>query len=254
MLVFVTMIQNMTHPTALITGAAKRIGAAIARELHGRGFNLALHYRASRVAAQALQAELEALRPNSTLLLQADLRDTPALIDLTAQAARAWGGLDALINNASDFYPTPIGEITETDWDKLLGSNLKGPLFLSQAAVPYLRARQGCIVNLVDIHAERPMSRHTVYNIAKAGLAMLTKSLAWELGPQVRVNGVAPGAILWPEQGLDEVEKQKILARTALKRPGTPADIARSVAFLICDAPYISGHILPVDGGRSLNL
>jgi pteridine reductase len=244
----------MTAQIALITGAAKRIGAAIAYTLHQRGFNLILHYRASHQEAQALQAQLEAVRPNSVRLMQADLRDTAVLQTLVDEAAHTWGGLDALINNASDFYPTPVGEISEQDWDQLLGSNLKAPLFLSQAATPYLRIRHGCIVNLVDIHAQRPMPRHTVYNIAKAGLAMLTHSLAWELGPDVRVNGIAPGAILWPQQGMSATDKQNILARTALKRAGSPQDIARSVAFLVCDAPYITGHILPVDGGRSLNL
>ena len=187
-------------------------------------------------------------------LAQADLLDCAALPALVEGAAVRWGRLDALINNASGFYPTPLGKVDETQWDDLLGSNLKGPFFLSQAAAPHLQASNGCIVNLVDIHAERPMPGYPVYNIAKAGVAMLTKTLAWELGPRVRVNGVSPGAILWPEAGMDDAEKQRILARTALHRSGGPSDIARAVEFLVLDAPYVTGQIIAVDGGRSLNI
>ena len=239
---------------ALVTGAARRIGAEIARHLHVRGLNVILHYRSSAAPAQDLAAELNARRADSAHLLQGDLLATADLPGLAHDAAARWGRLDVLVNNASGFYPTPVGEITETQWEDLLGSNLKGPFFLSQATLPYLQKTAGCIVNLVDIHAERPMSGYPVYNIAKAGVAMLTKTLAWELGPQVRVNGVSPGAILWPDTGVDDAHKHYILERTALKRSGGLEDIARTVTFLALDAPYISGQILAVDGGRSLHM
>jgi pteridine reductase len=246
----------MSHFTqvVLITGAAKRVGAEVARHLHARGMNLVLHYRASKTEAEKLKHELELRRADSVALVQADLLDSDALPDLVNQATEFWDGLTVLINNASSFYPTPVGEITEQHWQDLLGSNLKAPLFLSQAAAPFLRRQRGCIINMVDIHAARPMAQHTVYNIAKAGLAMLTQSLAWELGPDVRVNGVAPGAVLWPDGEKLDDEKQSILARTALKRPGSPQDIAQTIGFLVCDAPYITGQIISVDGGRSLHM
>ena len=240
------------HPTVLITGAAHRIGATTARFLHAAGMNIVIHYRGSRAAAEALQAELEARRPASVALVQADLHDTGLLPALVEQAAEAWGRLDVLINNASSFYATPMGKVTEAEWDDLLGSNLKAPFFLAQAAAPFLRAAGGCIVNIVDIHAERPLREFPVYSIAKAGLVMLTKALAAELGPEVRVNGVAPGAILWPEH-LDEAGREKIVSRTFLKRQGAPEDIARAIRYFIQDAPYVTGQILAVDGGRSLN-
>ena len=242
----------LTNKVVLITGAAHRIGATTARMLHTEGMNILLHYRHSREAAEALQTELNNIRPNSVSLLQADLHDTPSLPGLIEDAIKVWGRLDVLINNASSFYPTPIGSVTEAQWDDLIGSNLKAPLFLSQAAAPHLRQHQGCIVSIVDIHAERPLKEFPVYSMAKAGLVMLTKSLACELGPEVRVNAVAPGAILWPEN-LGDAEKEKIISRTFLKRQGEPDDIARAILYLIRDGGYVSGQVMTVDGGRSLN-
>lgn len=242
----------LSNKVVLISGAAHRLGATTARMLHGEGMNILLHYRHSRDAAEALQTELNDIRPDSIKLLQADLHDTPSLPGLIEEAVNAWDRLDVLINNASSFYPTPIGSVTEAQWDDLIGSNLKAPLFLSQAAAPYLRQHQGCIVSIVDIHAERPLKEFPVYSMAKAGLVMLTKSLACELGPEVRVNAVAPGAILWPEN-LGEAEKEKIISRTFLKRQGAPDDIARAILYLVRDAGYVSGQVITVDGGRSLN-
>jgi len=248
-------MQNKSVPeTVLITGAAARIGAEIARTLHSAGMNIVIHYRASADSASALAESLNKLRHNSAITLQADLLQTSRLQPLVEQAADHWGKLDVLINNASSFYPTPVGEITEAHWDDLMGSNLKAPVFLSQAATPYLRQTQGCIVNIVDIHGFRPMKAHPVYCAAKAGLAMLTQSLAKELGPDIRVNGVAPGAIMWPSSELDTDIQASILQRTALKRQGEPQDIARTVKFLVMDAGYITGQVIPVDGGRSLNI
>lgn len=244
---------NPAHKTALITGAAHRIGATIARTLHRAGLNLILHYRQSREAAEALQSELNGQRPDSVALVQADLLDTAGLPALVQQAHAAWGRLDVLVNNASSFYPTPVGTVTEAHWNDLIGTNLKTPFFLAQAAAGHLRQSGGCIVNIVDIHGERPLKDHPVYSVAKAGLGMLTKALARELGPEVRVNGVAPGAILWPERGLSDEAKRQILDRTALKRHGNPEDIARAVLFLVRDADYMTGQILNVDGGRSLS-
>ena len=242
----------LTNKVVLITGAAHRIGATTARRLHAEGMNILLHYRHSREAAENLQVELNAMRSDSVHLIQADLHDTTKLPTLVDQALRIWGRLDVLINNASSFYATPVGSVTESHWEDLIGSNLKAPFFLSQAAAPYLRQQQGCIVSIVDIHAERPLKEFPVYSMAKAGLVMLTKSLACELGPEVRVNAVAPGAILWPEN-LGESEKAKIISRTFLKRQGEPEDIARAILYLIRDAGYMSGQVLTVDGGRSLN-
>ena len=239
-------------PVVLVTGAAHRVGAAIVRHLHAAGYRVLIHYRRSAEPARALAAELEGRRPGSARALEADLLETSALPELVERARAAWGRLDALVNNASTFYPTPLGTIEERHWKDLLGTNLKAPLFLAQAAAPELRRRRGAIVNIVDIHAERPLKGHPVYSIAKAGLAMLTRSLARELGPEVRVNGVSPGAILWPERGLDEARRREIVERTALKRRGEPADVARAVLFLLRDAPYVTGQILAVDGGRSL--
>ncbi len=243
---------RLTGQVALVTGAAHRIGAAVVRRLHAAGMDVAIHYRASARAAEILAAELDARRPGSATLLQADLLDPDALAPLVANAVAALGHLDLLVNNASSFYPTPVAETTPTQWDELLGSNLRAPFFLTQAALPHLRARHGSIVNIVDIHAERPLGGHPVYSIAKAGLAMLTKSLARELGPEVRVNGVAPGAILWPEAGLSDAEQQAILDHAVLGRLGDPDDIARAVLFLHRDAGYVTGHVLPVDGGQSV--
>ncbi len=246
-------MNGSTPPVALVTGAAHRIGAAIVRHLHGRGMNVVLHYRSSRKAAEALVAELEARRPGSALALAADLLDTGALPALVERARTRWGRLDVLVNNASSFYPTAIGETTEAQWEDLIGTNLKAPFFLAQAAAPHLAERGGSIVNIVDIHARKPLKGHPVYSVAKAGLQMLTMALARELGPKVRVNGVAPGAILWPEQPLEAAQREEILQRTALKRQGRPEDIARAVAFFIEEADYVSGQILCVDGGRTLN-
>jgi pteridine reductase len=238
--------------SALVTGAARRVGAAIARELHTQGANVLIHHRASTAEARALASSLNAVRAGSAALAQAELRDTASLAGLVEHTVKAFGRLDILVNNASAFYPTPFGEITEAEWDELVGANLKAPLFLSQAATAELRRTQGLIVNIVDIHALRPLKRHTVYSITKAGLAMLTRALARELGPAIRVNGVAPGPVLWPEDEIDPALKQDIIARTALKRPGSPEDVARAVAFFAKDAPYVTGQILAVDGGRSI--
>lgn len=246
--------EDLTGKVALITGAAHRIGAVTARILHEAGANLVLHYRSSSGAAHALHDDLNARRAGSVVLAQADLLDTSRLPRLVQHAMDAWGRLDVLVNNASSFYPTPVGSVTEAQWDDLTGTNLKAPFFLSQAAAPYLARHHGCIVNIVDIHADRPLKSHPVYSLAKAGLVMLTKALARDLGPDVRVNAVAPGAILWPENRMDEETKQHILSRTALKRQGCPEDIAKAVLFLIRDAAYTSGHVLTVDGGRSLSI
>lgn len=238
---------------ALITGAARRIGAAIARMLHGQGMNVALHYRASAAEVRRLRDELDAARPGSAVIVQGELLESARLTGLAQEAAQAWGRLDALVNNASAFFPTPVGAVDDARWDALIGCNLKAPFFLAQAAAPALAARQGCIVNITDIHGERPLKGYSVYSISKAGLVMMTRALARELGPAVRVNGVAPGAILWPEDGIDEAAKSAILAGTALKRQGEPEDIARAVLFLLRDAPYVTGQIIAVDGGRSLH-
>lgn len=248
------MQNNSVPKTALITGAAARIGAEIARTLHAAGMNIVIHYRSSASKAEALAKSLNELRDDSAQILQADLLATQTLDTLVENAAAIWGGIDVLINNASSFYPTPVGSITEKHWDDLMGSNLKAPIFLSQAATPYLQKTQGCIINIVDIHGFRPMKEHPVYCAAKAGLAMLTQSLAKELGPDIRVNGVAPGAIMWPSTELDPQVQASILERTSLKRQGSPQDIANTVKFLVMDAPYITGQVIPVDGGRSLNI
>jgi pteridine reductase len=214
--------------------------------------DLVIHYRSSAAAAEELQNELQQQRPDSVLLLQADLLHNDELPKMIVQI-HAWRGrLDLLVNNASSFYPTTVGETTEEQWNDLMGSNLQAPYFLSQAAAPLLQATAGSIINMVDIHAERPLSGYPVYSMAKAANAMMVKALARELGPEVKVNGVAPGTILWPQEGLDEKQKEQILARTALQRPGEPADIARTVLFLVRDGAYISGQIIAVDGGRTI--
>ena len=245
--------QNTQNKVALITGGVRRIGAEIATTLHSEGFNLALHYRNSRSEAQTLQKELNAIRADSVILIQADLHITHGLNTLVKSTVENLGRLDAIVNNASSFYPTPINKASEQDWDDLIGSNLKAPFFLAQAAAPALKQSKGCIVNIVDIHSERPLKEHPIYCMAKAGLAMMTKSLAKELGPEIRVNGVSPGAILWPENDMDELTQQRIVSRNFLKRQGNPSDIAQTVLFLIQKAPYITGQIIAVDGGRSLN-
>ena len=246
----------MQGKVVLITGGAKRVGAAIGRLLHASGANLMIHYRSSADEARALQDELNAIRPDSVALIQADLLDVNGLSSLINQTVATFGGLDVLVNNASSFYPTPVGSITMKDWDNLMGSNLIAPMFLSQAAAPELKKRRGCIVNIADIHAERPMKSYVVYSVAKAGVVGLTKSLARELGPQVRVNAVAPGPIMWPEDdpNFDEVSRQRIVSHTILKTAGGPDDIARAVRFFAVDAPYVTGQVLAVDGGRNAKL
>ncbi|MHB0972769.1 MAG: pteridine reductase [Thiobacillus sp.] len=246
----------MHGKVVLITGGAKRVGAASARLLHAAGANLMIHYRSSATDARALQDELNAVRPDSVALIQADLLDIGGLPALVHQTVATFGGLDVLLNNASSFYPTPVGTIVEKDWIDLMGSNLKAPMFLSQAAAPELKKRRGCIINITDIHAERPMKSYVVYSVAKAGLVGLTKSLARELAPEVRVNGIAPGPIMWPEgdSNFDEVSRQRIVSHTMLKRAGDPTDIALAVRFFAMDTHYVTGQILAVDGGRSAKL
>lgn len=236
----------------LITGAAKRIGAACARLLHSEGCNVFLHYRGSKVEALSLCAELNAIRTDSAKSYAADLLSMSELTVLAQEAQRAWGGIDVLVNNASAFYATPVLETTEAQWDELLGCNLKAPFFLATTLANSLAERHGCIVNIIDIHAERGLKNYAVYSVAKAGLAAMTKILAKELGAAIRVNGVSPGAILWPDNELSEPEKQEILQRVALQRCGEPLDIAKAVLFLIRDADYMTGQILTVDGGRTL--
>lgn len=246
----------MRGKVVLVTGGARRVGAAICRRLHAQGANLVVHHRSSVEQARSLQAELNQIRSGSVALAQADLLNIERLPQLVEETVERFGKFDALINNASSFFPTPMGKITEHLWDDLIGSNLKAPLFLSQAAAPQLKKQLGCIVNIVDIHSEWPLKNYVVYNAAKGGLAALTRSLAVELAPEVRVNGISPGPILWPEAGewADERSRQHIIGRTLLKRTGEPEDIAKTVAFLIADAPYITGQIIAVDGGRSVNL
>lgn len=244
--------MNVTAKNVLITGAAKRIGAACARLLHSEGCNVFLHYRSSATEAHQLCDELNQQRPDSARIMQADLLNMTELKAVARAASLAWGGIDVLVNNASSFYPTTMADVSEQQWDELLGSNLKAPFFLAQALAKTLVDNKGCIVNIVDIHAERGLSGYPVYSISKAGLAAMTKVLAKELGPEVRVNGVAPGAILWPDNDLSEPVKVEILQRVALKRSGEPVDIAKAVLFLIKDADYITGQILTVDGGRTL--
>lgn len=246
----------MKDKVILVTGGARRVGAAICRLLHRKGAQLVVHYRDSLLEAQRLQQELEQQRSDSVMLLQGDLLNIASIPTLVEQIYSHFGGLDALVNNASSFFPTLMGSYTERDWDDLIGSNLKAPLFLSQAAAPYLKKNQGSIINIVDIHADYPLRRYVIYNSAKGGLAALTRSLAVELAPEIRVNGVAPGPILWPEteEWQDDAMRAHIIDRTLLKRMGEPEDIARTVSFLIQDAPFITGQIIAVDGGRSINL
>jgi len=240
----------------LITGGAKRVGAAICRRLHAQGARLVIHYRSSLEEAHALQKELNQIRPDSASLAQADLLDTDLLPDLIDKTVKRYGQLDALINNASSFFATPLDTCTVDAWNDLVGSNLMAPLFLSKAAAPYLKTQRGCIINIIDIHTERPLKNFVIYNAAKGGLQALTKSLALELGPEVRVNGVSPGPILWPEDDTwsDDKARNTIIQGTLLKRVGEPEDIAKAVQFLVRDAPYITGQIIAVDGGRSIHL
>lgn len=244
-----------TRPVALVTGSAQRIGAAIVHTLHSAGYNTVIHYRQSSDAAEKLAASLNRQRQDSAITISADLDDVSHIYRLAAAAQAAWGRMDALVNSASSFYPTPVGSATAQQWDDLVGSNMKAPFFLSQALAPALANQQGAIVNIADIYADRPLARHTIYCMAKAGNAMLTKSLARELAPDVRVNGVSPGAILWPEQGgaVDLQSQQQLLDKVPLQKTGTAKDIADTVLFLLRDAPYITGQIIAVDGGRSVN-
>ncbi|MEW6313103.1 MAG: pteridine reductase [Pseudomonadota bacterium] len=246
----------MQDKVVLVTGGARRVGAAICRRLHAAGARLVLHYRSAQEDARALQAQLNARRADSVLLVQADLLQLSALPALVQDALEQYGRLDAVVNNASSFFPTALGEIDGRAWDDLVGTNLKAPLFLAQAATPHLRKQSGCIVNIVDIHADYPLKNYLVYNTAKGGLFALTKSLAQELAPEVRVNGIAPGPILWPDDSAwsDELARQRIVNQTLLKRVGEPDDIAKAVEFFIADAPYVTGQVLAVDGGRSVKI
>lgn len=250
--------MNNARPVALVTGSARRIGAAIARTLHAAGYDLALHCRSSRTDLDRLAAELEAARPGSTFVQQVDLADFDRLPELVAHAIGRYGRLDALVNNASSFQPTPIGIATPAQWDALFASNARAPFFLAQAAAPHLAATRGAIVNVTDIYGERPLRQHSLYCMAKAALIMMTKSLALELGPDIRVNAVSPGAILWPEEGSGDPDKaqakqQAMLARTPLGRTGTPDEVAEAVRWLLQDARYCTGQVLHLDGGRLLD-
>ncbi len=248
------MTKKSTNKTILITGAAKRIGATMARHLHQQGMNLALTYRQSNQSAQDLAIELNQIRPGSAQLIQADLNQIQQLPNVIEQAVKDFGQLDALINNASSFYPTPLGNVTEANWDDIFNSNLKGAFFLSQAALPYLTKTKGCIINITDIHSDRPLENYPVYSMAKAGLTMLTKSLAKECGVRgIRVNAIAPGPILWPDEKLfDEKQQQQIIEQTALKSVGSPQAIADAAYYLIEKASYTTGSTITVDGGRIL--
>jgi len=241
-------------PVALVTGGARRVGAAIARALHAAGYDLALHYRHSAGDADALIAELERARPGSTLGVQADLADLAQLPALVERVTARFGRLDALVNNASTFHPTPIGSATPAQWNELFASNAQAPFFLVQAAWPALRDARGAIVNLVDIYAERALPGHPIYVMAKAALAAMTRTLAQDLAPQVRINGVAPGAVMWPAEGKDYADREALLARTPLQRAGTPEDVASAVLWLLRDAPFVTGQIIRVDGGRTLTV
>lgn len=255
-----TPTSSAPSPVALITGAARRIGAQISRTLHQRGYRVILHYRQSATEAEALCQHLNQQRQNSAVALGADLNQLVEIQRLSEQALQQWGHLDLLVNNASSFYPTPMGSCTEAQWDDLIGSNMKAPFFLSHALADSLKQRQGCIINIVDIHAERPLKEYPIYCMAKAGNAMLVKSLAQELAPEVRVNGIAPGAILWPNEGQEQgIEfsqdgQQQLLDKVPLGRIGDPEDIARTLVFLVDEAPYITGQIVAVDGGRTVNI
>ena len=246
-------MDNLEGKVVLVTGSARRVGAETIRILHADGANVVVHYRSSSEEAEVLSSQLNALREGSCMTVQGDLTHINNLTNIIDVVINNMGKLDILVNNASTFYPTAVGDITEDDWDDLMGSNLKAPLFLSQAAAPYLKSTRGCIINIVDVHGFRPMKNYPVYSVAKAGLLMLTQSLARELGPDVRVNGVAPGAILWPEGDENQEGQKSLLDKTALKRKGRAIDIAKTILFLVRDADYITGQVIPVDGGRMLN-
>jgi pteridine reductase len=243
---------RLAGQVALVTGAARRVGAQIARALHAEGANVMIHSHRSLTDGERLVEELNHIRSGSAALLSADLRNTNQLPGLIAQTCERFGRLNLLVNNASSFYPTPLGSITLAQWQDLMGTNLQAPLFLAQAAAAPLKASRGALINIVDIHGLRPLRNHVVYSTAKAGLIMLTRALARELAPEVRVNAIAPGAVLWPESGLDEERRDRILEQTPLHRPGSPEDIARTVLFFAADAPFVTGQVLAVDGGRSV--
>ena len=242
------------HPVALITGGAKRVGAVVARTLHAAGYDLVLHCRHSKAEAEGLAADLSAQRADSVLVLQADLADLPSLPKLIDSALARYGRLDALINNASAFYPTPLESATPAQWNELFASNAQAPFFLAQATLPALRAAHGAIVNMVDVYAERALAEHPIYVMAKAALAAMTRCLALDLGPEIRVNGVAPGAVLWPSDGKPYAEQETMLARTPLQRSGAPEDVASAVLWLLRDAPFVTGQVIRVDGGRSVTV
>ena len=248
------MTKPRDRPVALITGGAQRVGAVVARTLHAAGYDLALHYRHSSDAAEALAGELEQQRGDSVLLLQADLAELSAVPELIDRLLKQFGRLDALVNNASAFFRTPLGSATSAQWNELFASNAQAPFFLSQAAIPALRKARGGIVNMLDIYAERPLAGYTLYCMAKASLAAMTRSLALELGPDVRVNGIAPGAVLWPADGKSDEDQNELLSRTPLKRPGTPEDVASAILWLLRDAHYTTGQVIQVDGGRLLSI
>jgi len=247
-----TDAANLTDRVVLVTGAARRIGAALVRGFHARRARVAIHSHRWMKEARSLQQSLNAERADSAIVVSGDLLDLQALAAVVNTTIKAFGRMDVLINNASTFYPTPLGSITAQHWDDLIGTNLRAPLFLSQASAPHLRATKGLILNLIDIHAQRPLPEHPLYSTAKSGLLMLTKALARELGPDVRVNGIAPGPILWPDGGIDESVKAEIVSKTLLKRSGSPEDLVRTALFFATDAPYVTGQVLAVDGGRSV--
>lgn len=250
------MTTSLQNKAVLITGGAKRVGAAICRELHAHGANLMIHYKTSKQEATALQVELNLRRASSVSIIQGDLLNIAIVSNLVNETTKCFGQLDILINNASTYEPTEVGDIDEENWHDLIGSNVKAPTFLSQAAAKDLKKSHGCIINITDMHIESPKKGYVVYSVAKAGLVTLTKSLAQELSPEVRVNAVAPGPVLWPDNNLefDEAYRQGVIDQTLLKRAGDPTDIAKAVKFLAADAPFITGHVLAVDGGRSINL
>lgn len=245
-------MTSLQNKVALITGGSRRIGATTARLLHSMGMRLVIHYRNSADDAELLRAELCEEREGSVMLVRGDLTEIAKVKNLVKQCTNEFGQLDVLINNASVFYPTPVSSATEDHWQDTMDTNLKAPFFLAQAAAPWLKKTSGCIINITDIYAERPLSDHPIYNASKAGLVSLTRSLARDLAPEIRVNAIAPGAIMWPESGVDEISQQRMISRTPLRSIGTADDIARAAAYLIHDAGFSTGQILNIDGGRTV--